>query len=157
MFVFSKKWLFALFSSWLVVSLHAFCRNVECLYFCCMSFLGNLIWIVFGGFLMSLGYLLLGIVYCITIVGIPVGMQLFKMASLALFPFGRDVVDRKGQMGCWSLFLNVLWIVFGGIEMALSHVALGIVFCVTIVGMPFGLQHFKLALLALTPFGKEIR
>lgn len=122
-----------------------------------MSFLGNLVWIVFGGFFMSLGYLLLGVVYCVTIVGIPVGMQLFKMAGLALFPFGRDVVDRNGQMGCWSLFLNILWIVFGGIEMALSHVTLGIVFCVTIVGIPFGVQHFKLALLALTPFGKEIR
>lgn len=122
-----------------------------------MSFIGNLIWIVFGGLLMSLGYLLLGVVYCITIIGIPVGVQLFKMASLALMPFGRDVADRNGQMGCWPMFLNVLWIVFGGIEMALSHAVLGLLFCVTVVGIPFGLQHFKLALLALVPFGKEIR
>ena len=122
-----------------------------------MSFLGNLIWVVFGGLLMSLGYLLLGIVYCISIIGIPVGVQLFKMASLSLFPFGREVTDKHGQMSLFSLFLNILWIVFGGIEMALSHAVLGLLFCITIVGIPFGVQHFKLALLALLPFGKEIR
>lgn len=122
-----------------------------------MSFIGNLIWVVFGGLLMSLGYLLLGIVYCLSIIGIPVGMQLFKMASLSLFPFGREVTDKNGQMSLFSLFLNILWIVFGGIEMALSHAVLGLIFCVTIIGIPFGVQHFKLALLALLPFGKEIR
>ena len=106
---------------------------------------------------MSLGYALLALCYCVTIVGIPVGVQLFKLAGLSLFPFGHDVVDRGGQMGCWSLCLNILWIVFGGVEMALSHAALGVLFCATIVGIPFGLQHFKLALLALMPFGKEIR
>ena len=121
-----------------------------------MSFLGNLIWIIFGGLLMSLGYLLAGVVYCITIIGIPVGVQLFKLASLTLCPFGRNVIDRNGQMSAWSIFLNILWIVFGGIEIALSHVVLGLIFCITIVGIPFGLQHFKLALLALMPFGKEI-
>ena len=121
-----------------------------------MSFLGNLVWILFGGLILSAAYLLLGIIYCITIVGIPVGVQLFKMASLALWPFGREVRDREGSMGCWSLGLNILWIVFGGIEMALSHAVIGLMFCITIVGIPFGLQHFKLALLALTPFGKVI-
>ena len=121
-----------------------------------MSFFGNLVWIIFGGLILSAAYLLLGIIYCITIVGIPVGVQLFKMASLALWPFGREVKDREGSMGCWSLGLNILWIVFGGIEMALSHVVIGLMFCITIVGIPFGLQHFKLALLALTPFGKVI-
>lgn len=121
-----------------------------------MSFFGNLVWILFGGLILSAAYLLLGIIYCITIVGIPVGVQLFKMASLALWPFGREVRDREGSMGCWSLGLNILWIVFGGIEMALSHAVIGLMFCITIVGIPFGLQHFKLALLALTPFGKVI-
>ena len=121
-----------------------------------MSFLGNLIWIIFGGLLMSLGYLIAGVVYCITIIGIPVGVQLFKLASLTLCPFGRNVIDRNGQLSAWSIFLNILWIVFGGIEIALSHVVLGLIFCITIVGIPFGLQHFKLALLALMPFGKEI-
>ena len=122
-----------------------------------MSFLGNIIWIIFGGLFMSLGYLVLGLIYCITIVGIPVGVQLFKLANLSLFPFGRNVVDRGGQMGVGVLILNILWILFGGVEMALAHVGIGLLFCVTIVGIPFGVQHFKLALLALMPFGKEIR
>lgn len=122
-----------------------------------MSFLGNIVWVVFGGLLMSLAYLFLGVLYCVTIIGIPVGLQLFKMASLSLFPFGRDVRDKNGQMGVWSLFLNILWIVFGGIEMALGHAVLGLLFCITVVGIPFGMQHFKLAVLALMPFGKEIK
>ena len=105
---------------------------------------------------MAIGYLLLGVAYCITIIGIPVGLQLFKMAGLSFCPFGRVVTDRNGQMGCWSLFLNILWIVFGGIEMALTHAILGLIFCITIVGIPFGKQHFKLAVLALMPFGKVI-
>lgn len=122
-----------------------------------MSFLGNIVWVVFGGLLMSLAYLFFGVLYCVTIIGIPVGLQLFKMASLSLFPFGRDVRDKNGQMGVWSLFLNILWIVFGGIEMALGHAVLGLLFCITVVGIPFGMQHFKLAVLALMPFGKEIK
>lgn len=122
-----------------------------------MSFLGNIVWIVFGGLLMSLAYLFLGVLYCITIIGVPVGLQLFKMASLSLYPFGRDVRDKNGQMGVWSLLLNILWIVFGGIEMALGHAVLGLLFCITVVGIPFGIQHFKLAVLALMPFGKEIK
>lgn len=122
-----------------------------------MSFLGNIVWVVFGGLLMSLAYLFLGVLYCVTIIGIPVGLQLFKMASLSLLPFGRDVRDKNGQMGVWSLFLNILWIVFGGIEMALGHAVLGLLFCITVVGIPFGMQHFKLAVLALMPFGKEIK
>ncbi len=122
-----------------------------------MSLLGNIIWIVFGGLLMSAAYFFLGIVYCISIVGIPVGLQLFKMAGLSLYPFGREVRDRNGEMGCWSMFLNILWIVFGGVEMALGHAVIGLLFCITVVGIPFGLQHFKLAVLALMPFGKEIR
>ena len=122
-----------------------------------MSFFGNIVWIVFGGLLLSLGYLLLGVLYCCTIVGIPVGLQLFKMAKLSFLPFGHESVERNGQMGLWSILLNVLWVVFGGVEMALSHVTLGILFCITVVGIPFGLQHFKLAWLALIPFGREIR
>lgn len=121
-----------------------------------MTLLGNLIWIVFGGLLLSLCYLLLGVLYCITIIGIPVGLQLFKMAGLSFCPFGRKVTDKNGQMGCWSLFLNILWIVFGGVEMAITHAVLGLLFCITIIGIPFGKQHFKLAVLALMPFGKTI-
>jgi len=122
-----------------------------------MSFLGNIIWIVFGGLFMSVAYFMLCIVYCISIIGIPVGLQLFKMARLSLFPFGSSISDKNGEMGCWSMFLNILWIVFGGIEMAITHAILGLVYCITIIGLPFGKQHFKLALLALLPFGKDIR
>ena len=121
-----------------------------------MSLLGNLVWLIFGGLLMSACYFIMGLLYCITIIGIPVGVQLFKLGMLSLSPFGHDVVDRDGAMGCWSVFLNILWIVFGGLEIALTHVAIGLLFCITIVGIPFGMQHFKLAILALMPFGKEI-
>lgn len=122
-----------------------------------MSLLGNLIWLVFGGFIISFIYLILGFIYCLTIIGIPIGLQLFKMASLSLSPFGRNVVDKNGYMGGWSLFLNILWVLFGGIEMALCHIGLGVVFCITIIGIPFGVQHFKLSVLALLPFGREVR
>lgn len=121
-----------------------------------MSLLGNLVWLIFGGLLMSVSYLVLGFLYCITIIGIPVGLQLFKLGMLSLSPFGHNVVNSADVMGCWPLCLNILWIVFGGLEMALTHLAMGLLFCITIVGIPFGMQHFKLALLALTPFGKEI-
>lgn len=121
-----------------------------------MKFIGNIIWMVLGGFIISLYYALVGLLFCISIIGIPFGMQLFKMAGLALWPFGHDVTPGANDGGCLSLIMNVIWIVLGGIEIALMHVTLGIGFCITIVGIPFGLQHFKMALLALVPFGKEI-
>ena len=121
-----------------------------------MSLLGNLVWLIFGGLFLSASYFILGFVYCLTIVGIPVGLQMFKLGILSFSPFGRDVIDRGGAMGCGTLALNILWIIFGGLEMAVAHVMIGLVFCITIVGIPFGMQQFKLALLALAPFGKEI-
>ena len=121
-----------------------------------MKFIGNIIWLIFGGLLISLYYAVMGLVFCITIVGIPFGLQLFKMAGLALWPFGHDVMPGSNDGGCLSLIMNIIWIVFGGIEIALMHVGLGIAFCITIVGIPFGLQHFKMVLLALVPFGKTI-
>lgn len=121
-----------------------------------MKFIGNIIWMVLGGFIISLYYALVGLIFCITIIGIPFGMQLFKMAGLALWPFGHDVTPGANDGGCLSLIMNVIWIVLGGIEIALMHVTIGIGFCITIIGIPFGLQHFKMALLALVPFGKEI-
>ena len=121
-----------------------------------MKFLGNLIWIIFGGLIISLYYAVMGLLFCITIVGIPFGVQLFKMAGLALCPFGHDVTPGPNDTGCLSILMNVIWIVCGGIEIALAHVGLGIFFCITIIGIPFGIQHFKMALLALMPFGKQI-
>lgn len=121
-----------------------------------MNFLGNLLWILLGGLFVSLYYAIVGLAFCLTIVGIPFGVQLFKIAGFALCPFGRQVVPGTNDGGCLSILMNIIWIIFGGIEIALAHVVLGITFCITIIGIPFGRQHFKLAGLALTPFGKQI-
>ena len=121
-----------------------------------MNFLGNLLWILLGGLFVSLYYAIVGLAFCLTIVGIPFGVQLFKIAGFALCPFGRQVVPGTNDGGCLAILMNIIWIIFGGIEIALAHVVLGITFCITIIGIPFGVQNFKMALLALTPFGKEI-
>ena len=121
-----------------------------------MTILGNLIWIICGGFLISLYYAIMGLVFCISIIGIPFGVQLFKMAGFAIWPFGREVTAGPNDTGCLSILMNIIWIICGGIEIAILHVWLGIIFCITIIGIPFGKQHFKLAALALTPFGKRI-
>lgn len=119
-----------------------------------MSCLGNVLWFVFGGFISGLSWSLAGILWCITIVGIPVGVQCFKFAGLSFFPFGKEV--QYGG-GAGSLLLNIIWIVLSGLPLALEFTVLGVIFCITIIGIPFGLQMFKLAKLALMPFGSEIR
>lgn len=119
-----------------------------------MSCLGNILWFVTGGLLSGLSWLLAGCIWTITIVGIPIGSQCFKFASLSFFPFGKDV-EYGGGAG--SLLLNIIWLLVTGIPMALEHLAMGAVLCVTVIGIPFGLQHFKIAKLALMPFGARIR
>ncbi len=119
-----------------------------------MGCLGNLLWFVFGGLWMGLGWLLVGILWCITIIGIPVGTQCFKLAGLAFFPFGKEV-EYGGGAG--SFLLNIIWMIVSGIPLALESLLIGLVFCVTIIGIPFGLQCFKLAKLALMPFGTDVR
>ena len=91
-----------------------------------------------------------------TIIGIPFGMQTLKMASLALWPFGKEVRSGERSNGCLYVLMNILWIFLGGIWICLSHLGFGLLLCITIIGIPFGIQHFKLAGLALTPFGKDI-
>lgn len=118
-----------------------------------MSCLGNIIWFIFGGFATGISWALAGVLWCITIVGIPIGMQCFKFASLSFCPFGKQV-DYGG--GAVSLILNILWIIISGIPLAIEHIAFGIIFAITIVGIPFAKQHFKLAKLALMPFGSTI-
>lgn len=118
-----------------------------------MGCLGNLIWFIFGGFIMGISWLLAGVLWCITIIGIPIGMQCFKFASLAFFPFGKEV--RYGG-GAGSFLLNLLWIVITGIPLAIEAAVIGVIFCVTIIGIPFGLQCFKIAKLALMPFGATV-
>lgn len=118
-----------------------------------MKTIGNLIWFLFGGLWMVLGWTLVGLLWCITIVGIPVGVQCFKFARLAFFPFGKTIVYGGGAT---SLLLNILWLIFGGLALAISAAINGLLFCITIVGIPFGMQCFKFARLALTPFGSDV-
>lgn len=121
-----------------------------------MKILGNIIWILFGGLIIALEYFAASLVLIVTIIGIPFGIQTFKLGLLALWPFGREIREKPQASGCLSTIMNIIWILCGGIWIALSHFVLGILFFITIIGIPFGKQHFKLAGLALTPFGKEI-
>ncbi|MEG1710452.1 MAG: YccF domain-containing protein [Clostridia bacterium] len=114
---------------------------------------GNIIWFIFGGAIMGLAWALLGVIFCITIIGIPVGKQLFKFAGLSLFPFGKTVDTNFGKHS----ILNVLWAIFFGWEMMLSAGLCGILYCITIIGIPFGKQWFKLAIAYIFPFGAVIR
>jgi uncharacterized membrane protein YccF (DUF307 family) len=121
-----------------------------------MKILGNIIWLVFGGIIIAVEYLVGSIVLFITIIGIPFGIQTLKMAALAIWPFGRDTRVHSRASGCLYILMNIIWLLFGGIWIALTHAILGIILCITIVGIPFGLQHFKLTSIALNPFGRDI-
>jgi uncharacterized membrane protein YccF (DUF307 family) len=121
-----------------------------------MKFLGNIIWLLFGGLLIAIEYCIASLLLMITIIGIPFGIQTMKIALLALWPFGSKVKDGGNSSGCLSISMNVIWIFIGGIWISLSHLFFGLLFCITIIGIPFGKQHFKMAGLALTPFGKTI-
>lgn len=121
-----------------------------------MKFLGNIFWLVLGGLLVALYYYLMGFFFCITIIGIPFGVQLFKIGTFALWPFGHEVHAGPNDSGCLAIIMNVIWVIFGGVEIALTHLTFGVICCLTIIGIPFGMQHFKMALLALIPFGKTI-
>ncbi|KAF5081142.1 Inner membrane protein YccF [anaerobic digester metagenome] len=120
-----------------------------------MSILGNILWLIFGGLLTAIGWFLAGIICCITIIGIPIGLQCFKFAEMVIWPFGTEI--HYGNLNSGSIILNVIWILLCGLELAMGSVALGIACCVTIIGIPFGIQHFKFAVLALMPFGAQMR
>lgn len=122
-----------------------------------MKSLGNILWLLLGGILIALLYYLVGLVMCVSIIGIPFGVQLFKFGTFSLWPFGHELVDGPGQPGCVSVVMNLIWILCGWWEIAILHLAFGLLFCVTIVGIPWGIQHFKLAIGTVFPFGKEIR
>ena len=121
-----------------------------------MKLLGNLIWLVFGGILISIEYMISSLILMVTIIGIPFGIQTMKLAILALWPFGAEIRLKPVNSGCLSTIMNLIWIFIGGFWISLTHVIFGILFAITIIGIPFARQHFKLAGLALTPFGKEI-
>lgn len=118
-----------------------------------MRILGNVLWIIFGGLLSAIGWVLAGCIWCITIVGIPVGLQCFKLSEISLNPFGKEIKDTGGSV---SFILNVIWFLVSGLWLALENFLLGCILCVTIVGIPFGRQFFKIAHLALAPFGKHV-
>jgi uncharacterized membrane protein YccF (DUF307 family) len=125
-----------------------------------MRLLLNILWIVLGGgFVLWLEYILAGVVLCVTIVGIPFGLQCFKLAGLALLPFGKDIdaPAAKVPAGALRTIGNVIWLLVAGIWIFITHVALGVALAVTIIGIPFALQHLKLAVLALWPFGRQAR
>ncbi|MBK7131391.1 MAG: YccF domain-containing protein [Bacteroidales bacterium] len=121
-----------------------------------MSLLGNLIWLIFGGIVIAVEYFIGSIILMITIVGIPFGIQTLKMAALAIWPFGRDTRVHDRASGCLYILMNIIWLLSGGLWIALTHAIFGLILCITIIGIPFGLQHFKLTAIALSPFGRDI-
>lgn len=121
-----------------------------------MKILGNLIWLIFGGFIIAIEYFIGSIILMLTIVGIPFGLQTLKMGSLSIWPFGRTSRMEPQSSGCLYVFMNVLWLVCGGIWIALTHAFFGVLLYITIIGIPFGNQHFKLTEVAINPFGRRI-
>jgi uncharacterized membrane protein YccF (DUF307 family) len=120
-----------------------------------MRTIGNILWLVLAGFWLALGYAAAGLLLCLTIIGIPFGIQAFKLALFSFWPFGR-AVERSPEGGCLEVGFNILWLVLFGWGMFLAHVAAGIVLFITIIGIPFGVQAFKLSVLALWPFGRSV-
>jgi uncharacterized membrane protein YccF (DUF307 family) len=122
-----------------------------------MNFLGNLIWLLFGGLAAAIGYFLGGVAMMATLVGIPFGFQMIKIGSLCLWPFGRTFEVHKGELpGCLYTLLNIIWLLIAGLWIALIHMLFGCLLFITIIGIPWGLQHFKLAGFAISPFGRKV-
>lgn len=120
-----------------------------------MSLLGNILWIIFGGLLASLGYILGGLLLCLTVIGIPFGMQVINVGIATLAPFGKKNVDTQNS-GTLKLLFDVVWLVFFGWEIALAHLFSAGFLAVTIIGIPFAYQHLKLIPIALFPFNKKL-
>ncbi|MBO5343814.1 MAG: YccF domain-containing protein [Ruminococcus sp.] len=118
-----------------------------------MGCIGNILWLISGGLVSGLSWFFVGLLWCITIVGIPVGVQCFKLGGLSFMPFCRNVEYGGGAV---SLIMNIIWLLFGGLELALEFCIFGILLSITIIGIPFGIQFFKLARLALFPFGAQV-
>jgi uncharacterized membrane protein YccF (DUF307 family) len=122
-----------------------------------VSLLGNLIWIIFGGFISWLCYMVAGLGLCITIVGIPFGLMAFRIGFATLAPFGRELVELPHANSPLRIVFNVLWLILFGWEIALSHLFWAVILAITIIGLPFAKQHVKLIPLALLPFGRTLR
>jgi len=121
-----------------------------------MNLLGNIIWLLFGGIIVAVEYIIASLALMITIIGIPFGIQTLKLGVFALWPFGRQTRVDVRASGCLYILMNILWLLFGGLVIALTHALFGLLLSITIIGIPFGMQHFKLAAIALSPFGRDI-
>lgn len=122
-----------------------------------MSFIGNVIWLIFGGFFTGLGYILGGLAVCITIIGIPFGIEAIKLGAATMTPFGREIVQTPKSGETLQVVFNVIWLVFFGWEIAIAHLLAALFLGITIIGIPFAKQHIKLIPLSLAPFGRELR
>jgi len=121
-----------------------------------VSLILNIIWFLLGGFIISFAYLLGGVLLCITIIGIPFGLQCFKLAVLGIAPFGVTIREREPPSGALAVIMNIIWILLPGLELALTHLFLALFFAITIIGLPFAAQHLKFARLAIMPFGFRV-
>lgn len=121
-----------------------------------MNFVANLLWLLLGGLLTAALYIAGGLLMCITIIGIPFGVKIIRLGILALWPFGKEVTMNPAA-GCLTTGFNILWVIYGWWEIALVHVFFGVILCITIIGIPWGKQHFKLARYSMFPFGCEIK
>lgn len=121
-----------------------------------MKILGNILWWLFGGLESAIGYFTGSLALCCTIVGIPFGLQTFKLGLLCLWPFGSEIRQTDSPAGCVRVPLNIVWFIFGGLYAWLAHILFGVLLGITIIGIPFAKQHFKFAHLCLSPFGKEV-
>ncbi len=122
-----------------------------------MSLLGNIIWLICGGLLSGVGYLVAGAFLCLTIIGIPFGFMAFRIGFATFAPFGKNITDRPDESGALHLVFNVIWLLVAGWEIALMHIVWAAVLAITVIGLPFAVQHLKLVPLALLPFGRDLR
>ena len=121
-----------------------------------MSILGNIIWLIFGGFLAGLGYIIGGLVLCITVVGIPFGLQSIKLGVATMVPFGKEVVESPHANSTLRVIFNIIWLILFGWEIAVAHLVSALILAITVIGLPFAKQHIKLGPLALFPFGRDL-
>jgi uncharacterized membrane protein YccF (DUF307 family) len=122
-----------------------------------MSLIGNIIWLIFGGFIAAIGYIIGGLLTCLTIIGIPFGLQAIKLGFASLTPFGKEVVVSDKADSPLRLIFDIIWLVLFGWEIAIAHLVSAVILAITIIGIPFAKQHIKLVIVALLPFGRDLR
>ena len=120
-----------------------------------LALIGNILWFLLGGLWMGLEWLIMGLLFCLTIVGIPYGVACFRIAQFAFFPFGKTVVPSENAGAC-TFLLNLIWIIFAGLWLWISAVITGLFFCLTIIGIPFGIACFRIAKVSFAPLGKKV-